>query len=191
MDKDIADKFPSLKNQFLIAMPSLNDGSFTRSVMLMCEHNEDGAMGIVINQPLNFSTPELLEHLSIPCKRIPNNNPVLAGGPVQVDRGFVIHRANQLWQSSLNLEQNISVTTSSDILHAIAKEELDNDTFIALGYAGWDAGQLEREMLENSWITAPIDPEIIFSTPVEQRWQKAIQSLGIDVSLLSSGAGHA
>jgi len=184
-------KFPSLKNHLLIAMPSLKDYNFSQSVTLLCEHNEDGAMGIVINHPLDISTADLLEHMKIPCLQNQNIKPVFAGGPVQIDRGFVIHRAQTLWKSSIQLKDNISVTTSADILHAIGRREVDDESFVALGYAGWGAGQLEQEILDNSWLTVPLDPEIIFSTAVNQRWQKAMQLLGFEPSNLSHFFGHA
>ncbi|WP_196138761.1 YqgE/AlgH family protein [Aliikangiella sp. G2MR2-5] len=184
-------KFPSLKNHLLIAMPSLKDANFSRSVTLLCEHNADGAMGLVINHPLDFSTSDLLEHMEIPCSHNHNINPVFAGGPVQVDRGFVIHRADKLWKSSISLENNISVTTSSDILHAIGRHEVDDDAIIALGYAGWEAGQLEYEIMENSWLTVPLNPEIIFSTDIDKRWEKAAELLGVDITTLTHTSGHA
>jgi len=182
--------FPSLKNHLLIAMPSLHDMNFSRSVTLLCEHNEDGAMGIVINHPLDFSTSELLEHMEIPCQDNRNINPVFAGGPVQVDRGFVIHRAEQLWKSSIKLEKDIFVTTSSDILHAIGRHEVDDEAFVALGYAGWEAGQLEQEILENSWLTVPVDASIIFETDVDKRWEKSAALLGVDINNLTNFSGH-
>ncbi len=185
------DNFPSLKNHLLISMPSLNESEFAQSVTLLCEHNEDGAMGIVINHPLEFSTLELLEQMKIPCQKNRNINPVFAGGPVQVDRGFVIHRAEKSWKSSIKLDQNVAITTSSDILHAIGRHEVAQDAFIALGYAGWGAGQLEEEIMQNSWLTVPIDSEIIFSTDIDKRWKKAVKLLGIDADNLSNFAGHA
>jgi putative transcriptional regulator len=191
MTKTINQTFPSLKNHLLIAMPSLNDLDFSHSVTLLCEHNEDGAMGIVINQPLDFSTEELLDHMEIPRSLNQNINPVFAGGPVQVDRGFVIHKAEQLWKSSIQLNADVSVTTSSDILHAIGRHEVSNEAFIALGYAGWEAGQLEQEILDNAWLTVEVDADILFATDIDKRWEKAMQLLGFDANNLSSLAGHA
>jgi len=184
-------KFPSLKNHLLIAMPCLHDAHFSHSVTLLCEHNEDGAMGLVINHPLEFSTLELLEHMEIPCSQNQNRNPVFAGGPVQVDRGFVIHRAEKLWKSSIQLERGISITTSADILHAIGRHEVGDEAFIALGYAGWDAGQLEQEILQNAWLTVPVEPEILFATDVDKRWEKAAELIGVDIHNLSYFSGHA
>ncbi len=185
--------FVSLKNHLLIAMPSLQDHNFAKSVTLVCEHNPDGAMGIVINHPLDFSTKELLSHMEIPTSddQSQNINPVFAGGPVQTDRGFVVHRAEQLWKSSIQLEDQISITTSSDILHAIARHEVSNEAFVALGYAGWEAGQLEQELLENSWLTVPVDADILFNTDIEKRWESAAKLLGIDINNISASSGHA
>jgi len=184
-------KFPSLKNQLLIAMPALQDADFSRSVTLICEHNEEGAMGIVINHPLELSTIELLEHMEIPCSHSRNINSVMAGGPVQTDRGFVIHRAEKLWKSSIHLDQDVAITTSSDILHAMGREEVSNDAFVALGYAGWGPGQLEQEILNNSWINIPLKAEILFETDIDARWRKAAKTLGFDIDQLSYFSGNA
>ena len=184
-------EFSSLKNQLLIAMPSLKDADFCQSVTLICEHNDEGAMGIVINHPLELSTVELLEHMDIPCSRSRNINPVLAGGPVQTDRGFVIHRAEKLWKSSIQMAQDIAITTSSDILHAMGRQEISNDAFVALGYAGWGPGQLEQEILANSWLNIPLEAEILFETNIDARWNKAANSLGFDINQLSYFCGNA
>ena len=184
-------EFSSLKNQLLIAMPNLRDGDFSESVTLICEHNAEGAMGIVINHPLELSTIDLLEHMSIPCNQSRNINPVMAGGPVQTDRGFVIHRSEKLWKSSIHLDDDIAITTSSDILHAMGKEEIENDAFVALGYAGWGPGQLESEIMSNSWLNIPIKSEIIFETDIETRWKKAANTLGFDIEQLSYFSGNA
>jgi putative transcriptional regulator len=184
-------KFFSLKNQFLIAMPALQDVDFNQSVTLICEHNKDGAMGITINNPIELSTVELLKHMNIPCENSGNYNPVLAGGPVQSDRGFVIHRKGKDWKSSLHLNNELSITTSSDILHAIGHDKLPNDTFIALGYAGWGAGQLEQEVLDNSWLSIPFTSELLFETKLEKRWKTATQSLGFNIDQLSYFSGNA
>lgn len=181
----------NLKNQLLIAMPNLSGGDFSQSVTLICEHNAEGAMGIVINHPLDLSTIDLLEHMSIPCNQSRNLNPVMAGGPVQTDRGFVIHRSEKLWKSSIHLDEDIAITTSSDILHAIGKEEVGSDAFVALGYAGWGPGQLEKEILENSWLTIPIKSEIIFETDIETRWKKAANTLGFEIDQMSYFSGQA
>lgn len=185
------DQFSSLKNHLLIAMPALSDPDFSQSVTLICEHNKDGAMGIVINHPLELSTLDLLEHMKIPCSESRNINLVLAGGPVQTDRGFVIHRAEKLWKSSIHLDDNIAITTSSDILHAMGREEISHDAFVALGYAGWGPGQLEQEIIENSWLTIPLKAEILFETDIDARWNKAANALGFDINQLSFYSGNA
>ncbi len=184
-------EFQSLKNHFLIAMPMLNDPNFFHSVTLLCEHNEEGAMGIVINHPTQVTTSELLDHLEIAVAPDFKERPVLAGGPVQTDRGFVIHRAGRLWQSSLAVSDEITITTSQDILKALPKSAKLNDAFIALGYAGWGPGQLETELAENAWLSVPASAEIIFNTNVDERWQKAAALLGVDITHLSTQTGHA
>ena len=167
------------------------DPEFFHSVTLLCEHNEEGAMGIVVNHPTEVSTFELLDHLDIKSHPNHKNRPVLAGGPVQTDRGFVVHRSGKQWQSSLNVSEQIMVTTSLDILNALPDEEQLEDAFIALGYAGWGPGQLEQELSENAWLSVPAIPSIIFDTKVEERWQQAAKILGIDIAQISSQIGHA
>ncbi len=184
-------EFPSLKNQLLIAMPTLKDADFSQSVTLICEHNEDGAMGIVINHPLQISTLDLLEHMEIPCERSNNHNPVLAGGPVQTDRGFVIHRADKLWKSSIYLDNDVAITTSPDILHAMGRQEVSGEAFVALGYAGWGPGQLESELRSNSWLNTPLAAELLFETDIDIRWKKAANSLGFNIEQLSFFSGNA
>lgn len=184
-------EFPSLKNQLLIATPALEGSVFQQSVAVICEHNKEGALGIVINRPMDFSTCDLLEYMDIPSSTSHNLNPVVAGGPVQTDRGFVIHRSKKSWNSSICLKHDIMITTSNEILQAISHDELDQNTFIALGYAGWEAGQLEEEIIHSSWLTIPLDPEIIFHTAIENRWQKSIQSLNINLANLSPYTGNA
>ncbi len=184
-------QFVSLKNHFLIAMPSLQDPNFFRSVTLLCEHNEEGAMGIVINHPTEVTTSELLKHLEIQVDSTFIERPVLAGGPVQTDRGFVIHRGQSHWQSSLTVSDQISITTSQDILRALPTDHQLKDAFIALGYAGWGPGQLESEMADNAWLSVPASAEILFDTQVSERWHKAANLLGIDIAQITSFTGHA
>ncbi len=181
-----------LRDHFLLAMPSLDEGIFAHSVTYICEHGESGAMGIVINQPLDLSVGEIFEHLQIDARRDFADVPVLAGGPVQIDHGFVLHRnGSEHWEASLKVTPEITLTTSRDILRAIANDAGPPDHLIALGYAGWSAGQLERELAENSWLTLPANSDIIFSTPTEQRLGAAAAQLGIDMNLISGEAGHA
>ena len=182
-----------LTNQLLIAMPSLGDPNFSHTVTLVCEHTERGALGIVLNRPLNMRLADVLEQLSLP-----NLNPnlagqsVLRGGPVQTDRGFVLHRpTGKVWDSTLNVSDTLQVTTSRDVLESMARGEEPAQATMALGYAGWEAGQLEEEMRQNSWLTAPCDDSIIFDVPYEQRWHAAARLLGVDLSLISNVSGHA
>ncbi|MDH4041060.1 MAG: YqgE/AlgH family protein [Gammaproteobacteria bacterium] len=182
----------SLRDHFLLAMPSLSEGLFSQSITYICEHGESGAMGIVINQPLDLSVEEIFEHLEITPTRDFSDLPVMAGGPVQIDHGFVLHRncpAN--WESSLKVTPEITLTTSCDILRAIATGNGPAEHLIALGYAGWAAGQLEQELADNSWLTLPADGDIIFNTPAHQRLSAAAALLGIDINLISGAAGHA
>ncbi|MFZ5841473.1 MAG: YqgE/AlgH family protein [Pseudomonadota bacterium] len=180
----------SFANHFLIAMPALADPNFERSVTWICEHNADGAMGIVINRPSDVSLGELYKHLALPISTRDTEQPVLVGGPVQTDRGFVVHRPGSVWISTWNVSDAASLTTSKDVLQAMAQGVGPRDAFIALGYAGWGAGQLEQELLDNAWLTVPADPRIIFDVPYEQRWNEAAKLIGIDISLLSGAAGH-
>ena len=184
--------YTSLKNQFLIAMPNLLDPHFARSVSYILEHNEEGAMGVIINHPLDINMSDLLEHLEIKTSDdFVGELPILSGGPVQIERGFILHTPKGNWESSMQLSEDIAVTTSKDILEAIANNEGPEHTSVILGYAGWGAGQLEQEIMENSWLNVPADSEIIFKTPAEKRWELATAKLGIDISQLSRDAGHA
>jgi len=183
--------FPSLKDHFLIAMPNLMDPFFHQSVAYIIEHNEEGAMGIVINQPTEVDLNELFTHLDIETtENIAGDKKVMSGGPVNVERGFIVHSPFGNWESSMRLGNGIAVTTSQDILNAIANDKGPGDLEIILGYAGWDAGQLDQEILENSWLSVAADPDILFHTPAEKRWKAAVELLGIDVEHLSSEAGH-
>lgn len=189
---NIARSSDCLRDHFLLAMPSLSEGIFSQSITYICEHGESGAMGIVINQPLELSVAEIFEHLQIDAESNFSSLPVMAGGPVQVDHGFVLHRdPATAWEASIKVTDSITLSTSRDILRAIAMQEGPRDYLIALGYAGWSAGQLEQELAENAWLTLPADSEIIFSTPHEQRLQAAAAQLGIDMNLISAQAGHA
>ncbi|HDY81818.1 MAG TPA: YqgE/AlgH family protein [Halieaceae bacterium] len=181
-----------LRDHFLLAMPCLSEGIFSHSVTYICEHGESGAMGIIINQPLDLSVDEIFEHLQIKIRRDFSDMPVMAGGPVQIDHGFVLHRkCDTRWEASLKVTSEITLTTSRDILRAIANDNGPDDHLIALGYAGWAAGQLEHELAENSWLTLPANSDIIFSTPADQRLGAAAALLGIDMNLISGKAGHA
>jgi putative transcriptional regulator len=181
-----------LSNHFLLAMPNLREGIFFHSITYICEHSENGAMGIIINQALELSVAEIFEHLQIKTNSSAYQEPVMAGGPVQIDHGFVLHRnCATEWESSLEVTPQITLTTSRDILKSIAEGSGPLDHLIALGYAGWSAGQLEEELAQNSWLTLPAEADIIFSTPYQQRHSAAAAILGVDMNLISGRAGHA
>lgn len=219
----------SLENQLLIAMPSLGDPYFNKTVTYICEHNEEGAMGLIINLPVNITLSTLLKQIE-PEDGVDhnisddseasnkandesgdNNNTdktkvldqvftdvthsleqlVLSGGPIAQQRGFVLHTTQSGWNSSLSLSKELMITTSKDILMALGTEKAPEQFMVTLGYAGWGPGQLEKELQANSWLTTPADSNILFNTPIEQRWKKATENLGIDIAHLSSEVGHA
>jgi putative transcriptional regulator len=187
-------------NYFLVAMPILTDAYFNRSVVYICEHTEKGAVGIVINQPLQslrVNLSEILQDITNSKTEESAKNivgadfPILCGGPVHPERGFVIHKPLGEWQSSLKMSSEISVTTSKDILLAIAKQQGPDKFIFSLGYANWIAGQMEEEIVNNFWLTLPASPNILFDIPFEQRWLKAMNFLGVDVTKLAYMGGHA
>jgi len=182
----------NLTNQFLIAMPALMDPNFYQTVTYICAHNEDSAMGIVINRPLNIGLGEVLTQMELePCKDGIEIMPIYHGGPVQTDRGFVLHHPESEWNSSISVSDEICVTTSRDILQSIADGKGPDESLIALGYAGWGAGQLEQEIIENAWLSGPADSDVIFKTPCDKRWESAAALLGVDLDNLSFDIGHA
>jgi len=179
-------------HHFLIAMPAMADPHFSHALTYVCEHNEDGALGIVVNKPTDMTLSALFEQINVPLADAGlRRTPVHFGGPVQVDRGFVLHRPLGNWQSTLAVSDDIGLTTSKDILEAVARGEGPQSILVTLGYAGWSAGQLERELAANAWLTVAADPEVVFDTPVERRLPAAVRLLGIDPSQLSEDAGHA
>lgn len=181
-----------LQHQFLIAMPKLGDPNFFQTVTYIYEHNAERALGLVINRPLNLTLHELLSHLQIRAGRNPlTEAAVFSGGPVRPEQGFVIHTPAAGWEATVEVADDIGVTVSRDILLAIAAGQGPSRALLALGYAGWGPGQLEREMAENAWLSTPADPDVLFATPAEQRWQAAAALLGVDLSLLSGDVGHA
>tara|TARA_Y100001934_G_scaffold249423_1_gene310829 strand:+ start:98 stop:655 length:558 start_codon:yes stop_codon:yes gene_type:complete len=181
-----------LTNHFLIAMPSLADPNFEHTVTYICAHSEDGAMGIVINRPLEFDLGEVLTQMDLRADdRAITDRPVYQGGPVQTDRGFVLHRPAVEWDSTIKVTTDIGVSTSRDILEAISGGGGPDESLVALGYAGWGAGQLETEMAQNAWLSGPADLDIIFETPVARRWQHAAQLLGVNMTAMSNDIGHA
>jgi putative transcriptional regulator len=195
-----AGKVGYLDGQLLIAMPHMQDERFKNSVIYLCAHSSDGAMGIVINQPAeDMSFSGLLRQLEIVDEsdsiRFPGaleRIPVLKGGPVEVGRGFVLHSADYFADSAtLPIASNISLTATLDVLRAIADGQGPQTAMLALGYAGWGAGQLEKEMLGNGWLHCPADPDLVFATPFEKRYQAALTRLGINPLFLSAESGHA
>jgi len=186
------DNSSNLTNHFLIAMPALKDSNFFHTVTYICEHNDDGAMGIVLNRPTDLQLADLLGQLDIESSSAEAvAQTIYLGGPVQTERGFVLHTPEQGWDSTLNVTGEVSITTSRDILQSIAGGEGPEKSLIALGYAGWAGGQLEDELSANAWLSGPADIEVIFDLPPEQRWESAASLLGVDLNLLSAETGHA
>ena len=180
-----------LNNQFLIAMPNLTDPGFFHTVTYLCQHNEDGALGIVINRQIDMKLGDIFKQMQINVTfPAASEAPVFFGGPVQQERGFVIHNPCGRWDSSIAISDEIALTTSRDILEAIAIGEGPEQYLVALGYAGWGEGQLEQEIVNNAWLNTPSGNNIIFNTPVNQRWQAAAHQIGIDINQLTAPAGH-
>lgn len=186
----------NLTNHFLVAMPSMKDPYFKHSVIYICEHNEEGAMGLIINAPIDITVGGMLKQVEIE-RAYPQSQskslkePVFNGGPVSEDRGFILHRPKDHYESSIRMTDDIAVTTSKDILTVLGTDAEPKGYLVALGYSGWEAGQLESELSENSWLTIEADSDLIFNTPTRDKWNKAIQKLGIDPIQLSGEAGHA
>jgi len=186
-------------NQFLIAMPGLREGTFAGTVIYMCEHTDKGALGLVINKPIDIKLKNLFEKVELTLDREDlAEAPVYFGGPVQTERGFVLHEALDgaegeagHYNSSLRIPGGLEMTTSKDVLEALSNGAGPKKVLVTLGYSGWGAGQLEDEMSRNGWINVSAEPGIIFDTPFEQRYDKALSLLGIDANMLSQEAGHA
>ncbi|MBA0165222.1 YqgE/AlgH family protein [Pectobacterium versatile] len=186
----------NLQHHFLIAMPALQDSVFKRSVVYICEHNEDGAMGLIINKPMDqFSVENVLKKLKIdPTPRDPAirlDKPVFIGGPLADDRGFILHTPCPGFGSSISISEDTMITTSKDVLETLGTPQQPKNTLVALGYSAWENGQLEEELLENAWLTTPADQDILFHTPIAERWRAAARKLGIDIHNISTEAGHA
>ena len=180
-----------LQSQLLIAMPSLSDPYFEHSVTLICQHNTEGCFGLTINRPIDITIDELFEQLEISLKdSTVKNMPALRGGPVQIEQGFVIHDSNQKWENTLAICDDLAVTASRDILLDIAKGAGPDNFILTLGCASWAPGQMETEIMNNSWLNCAVDKKIIFNTPYEKRWQGAANTMGIDVNTISGVAGH-
>ena len=182
----------SFRNHFLIAMPNLADPNFSRTVTYMCDHNPEGAMGLVINRPLELSLADVIDQMEIDSSNEKLSNiPLYQGGPVQLERGFVLHKPLGNWEATLPVTESIGITMSQDIIESIANNTPPEQFLVALGYAGWGEGQLEDEMAANAWLTGPAEAGIIFEQPVEHRWSLSAAHLGVDISLLSTDIGHA
>ncbi|KGD63776.1 alginate biosynthesis regulator AlgH [Alcanivorax nanhaiticus] len=181
----------SLKHQLLVAMPQMADPNFEHSVTYIVEHSSEGAMGLTLNRPVQISLGDILMDMDIEIEVPPSErHRVVAGGPVQQEAGFIIHAASTHWDSSIQLSDGLMLTTSRDILEAIAVGEGPEQSLVCLGYAGWEAGQLEQELVENAWLSTPASRELILDTPFEQSWHAAAARIGVDINLIAGQAGH-
>ena len=182
----------NLTDHFLIAMPAMDDPYFSRTLIYIAEHNDQGALGLIVNRPIDMDLATLFEKIEVPLES-PNVGrlPVYFGGPVQTDRGFVLHRPVGNWQSTLVVTSEVGLTSSRDVLQAVGKDGQPGEIMVTLGYSGWSAGQLENELVQNTWLTVPADPRILFELPFEERLPSAMETLGIDFANLSEKAGHA
>jgi putative transcriptional regulator len=186
------DKAEYLTGQLLVAMPQMEDHRFARSVVYICAHTEDGAMGLILNklaEAINFS--DLLEQLNLPMDTVSGTTRVHFGGPVETGRGFVLHSDDFTQDASLLIEKGVALTATVDILTAISEGNGPRNYLLALGYAGWAPGQLDSEIHANGWLIAPADTDILFGSKIENKWYNALSNLGIDITMLSSDAGHA
>lgn len=186
------DSDTSLINQLLIAMPGMEDPNFSSTVTLICEHNDDGALGIIINRPLTLKLSGIFDQLAVEdADPQVAGGTVMAGGPVGTERGFVLHGKDHSFENTLAVSDDIQLTLSRDVIDAMAAGDGPQKSLVAIGYAGWEPGQLEQEMLANSWLNVTATPELIFDTPFEERWDSAARLLGVDIASISPDAGHA
>lgn len=182
----------NLTDNFLIAMPTLEDPYFANALVYVCEHNENGALGIIVNRPIDMNLASLFEKIDIKLESHQLADlPVYFGGPVQLDRGFVLHRPVGHWQSTLAVNGEVGLTSSRDVLTSVGQQGDPSEILVTLGYSGWDAGQLEEELAQNSWLTVPAQAGILFDLPPEERLPAAMQQLGVSFTQLSDVAGHA
>jgi putative transcriptional regulator len=180
-----------LTHHFLMAMPAMADPFFSKTLTYICEHSDQGALGLVVNRPIDLTLKDLLDQLDISSDdQALKELPIMFGGPIQLDRGFVLHQPVGEWQSTMVVSNEIGLTTSLDILRAIAGGESPKHLLVALGYSGWAPGQIEHELSQNAWLTVPASPRIIFDLPAEERLTAAMRSLGVDFSALSDEVGH-
>ncbi|MBE5253619.1 MAG: YqgE/AlgH family protein [Enterobacterales bacterium endosymbiont of Blomia tropicalis] len=186
----------NLQHHFLIAMPSLQDPFFKRSVVYVCEHNEEGAMGLIVNKPMeNLTVESILKKLRIDSDNrdpaIKLDKPVFSGGPLAEDRGFILHSAQRIFSASVRISDTTVITTSRDVLEAIGTKSQPENVLVALGYCAWEKDQLESELMENAWLTTSANSNILFKTPIAERWREAARSIGVDIHNMASDAGHA
>ncbi|HWK46127.1 MAG TPA: YqgE/AlgH family protein [Stellaceae bacterium] len=181
-----------MTGQLLIAMPQMRDPRFARSVLYICSHSAKGAMGIVVNKVLdNLTLPELMEHLSVPTTIELPPNRIHFGGPVDTARGFVLHSCDYIENDTMVIGHDLALTATLEILKAIGRGDGPRQNLLALGFAGWEPGQLDAEIQANSWLNAPADEAIVFDDAIDSKWQRAIAKLGVDATLLSGEAGRA
>ena len=184
-------QFTYLNNQFIIAMPSLADPNFFHTVTYLCQHNQEGALGIVINRSAEMKLGDIFKQMNIRATSLcAAETPVFAGGPVQQERGFVLHTTGGGWDASMVISESISLTTSRDVIEAIAAGKGPEQYMVALGYAGWGEGQLEQEILANAWLNTPYSQHVLFDEPINMRWRAAAEQIGIDINQLTTQAGH-
>lgn len=191
---DTNNTYPGLVNHFLIAMPELRDPNFNRTVTLICQHDENGALGVVINRPLDHLTlKDVFDQLDLSTLTSESTakSPIYYGGPVQQELGLVLHEGVGDWGSTLVIGDNLGLTSSRDVLESLSRSDGPGHSLMTLGYAGWGKGQLEQEMQENAWLSVEADCEILFSVPAQQRWTAAASKIGIDMNQLAPGVGHA
>ena len=182
----------SLANHFLIATSSIQNPDFMHTVIYVCEHHAQGTVGLIINRPMKHSLGIVFEQLNIvPTLSQKNHMPLLFGGPIQPERGFVIHRPFGGWRSSLALQEGVTITTSNDIIRAIAIDNGPKDVLVALGYVGWGENQLDKEVLDNAWLVCPFKPELLYDVPFAERWEYAGLTLGVKMNQLTGDVGHA
>ncbi len=189
---DTDDDTDYLSGQLLIAMPGMPDPRFAKSVIYLCAHNSEGAMGLVVNRPMNtISFPDLLEQLEIDTPESADQIKILSGGPVEAARGFVLHSCDYLQEATMRVNADVGLTATIDILRAIATGDGPEKSLLALGYAGWGAGQLDLEIKENGWLNVEADDDLLFEENLDAKWQGAMEKIGIDPRMLSDEAGHA
>ena len=182
----------NLTDHFLIAMPAMEDPYFAKSLVYVAEHSDQGTLGVIVNRPIDMTLSALFQRIELPfVSGTLADLPVFFGGPVQTDRGFVLHRPLGAWQSTLAVNAEIGLTTSRDVLQSVGQAGYPGDLVVTLGYSGWASGQLEHEISQNAWLTVPADPRILFELPYEERLPSALELLGIDLANLAGQAGHA